>query len=165
MSFSITTSRSTRALPLGLARANREAFAKWLEKFYQPGKAEQGIIRLTTPHAGKGLEADDVYLINPSMFPMADKIEQGGEEAFEELSVEYVAKTRAKDRMVFLPDLEVTSKKEVLGLFVTSRRCYLLTLRPSVPTPRPRARALRRPKRRARATPRGTRRLPRSSSH
>ena len=101
-----------------LARANREAFAKWLEKFYQPGKAEQGIIRLTTPHAGKGLEADDVYLINPSMFPMADKIEQGGEEAFEELSVEYVAKTRAKDRMVFLPDLEVTSKKEVLGLFV-----------------------------------------------
>uniref|UniRef100_A0A0D3IF81 Uncharacterized protein n=2 Tax=Emiliania huxleyi TaxID=2903 RepID=A0A0D3IF81_EMIH1 len=28
------------------------------------------------------------------MFPMADKIEQGGEEAFEELSVEYVAKTR-----------------------------------------------------------------------
>ena len=39
-----------------LASANREAFAKWLEKFYQPGKAEQGIIRLTTPHAGKGLE-------------------------------------------------------------------------------------------------------------
>ena len=60
-----------------LARANREAFAKWLEKFYQPGEAEQGIIRLTTPHAGKGLEADDVYLINPSLFPMADKIEQG----------------------------------------------------------------------------------------
>jgi len=106
-----------------------------------------------------------VYLINPSLFPMADKIEQGGEEAFEELCVEYVAKTRAKDRMVFLPDLEVTSKKEVLGLFVTSRRCHLLTLRPSVPTPRPRARALRRPRWRARATPRGMRRLPRSSSH
>ena len=101
-----------------LANANRLAFAKWLEKFYQPGKAEQGIIRLTTPHAGKGLEADDVYLISPSLFPMADKIEQGGEEAFQELCVEYVAKTRAKDRMVFLPDLEVTSKKEVLGLFV-----------------------------------------------
>ena len=59
-----------------------------------------------------------MYLINPSMFPMTDKIEQAGMWEFEELCVEYVAKTRAKDRMVFLPDLEMTSKKEVLGLFV-----------------------------------------------
>ena len=49
------------------------------------------------------------------MTPPRDRDE---EEAFQELCVEYVAKTRAKDRMVFLPDLEMTSKKEVLGLFV-----------------------------------------------
>ena len=108
-----------------------------------------------------------MYLINPSMFPMADKIEQGGEEAFEELSVEYVAKTRAKDRMVFLPDLEMTSKKEVLGLFVkpTVSSLGAAPVGTRVPTPRRRARVLRRPMWRARATPRGTRRLPRSSSH
>ena len=34
----------------------------------------------------------------------------------EELCVEYVAKSRARDRMVYLPDLEVSSKDEVFRL-------------------------------------------------
>ena len=92
------------------------AFSKWIDKFFKPGEAEKGVVRLTTAHAGKGLEADDVFIVNPSMFPLQERIDLGGWAEFEELCVEYVAKSRARDRMVYLPDLEVSSKDEVFRL-------------------------------------------------
>ena len=92
------------------------AFSKWIDKFFKPGEAEKGVVRMTTAHAGKGLEADDVFIVNPSMFPLQERIDLGGWAEFEELCVEYVAKSRARDRMVYLPDLEVSSKDEVFRL-------------------------------------------------
>jgi hypothetical protein len=38
-------------------------------------------------------------------------------ERFEELCLAYIARTRAMDRLVYLPDLEITSRTEILSLF------------------------------------------------
>lgn len=59
------------------------------------------MIFLATPHAAKGLEADDVYILNPSMIPLTERIAFGGWKGMEELCVAYIARSRARHRMIY----------------------------------------------------------------
>ena len=43
---------------------------------------------------------------------------------YEELCVAFVARTRAKDRLVYLPDLEATSRSEIFALFESPTNRY-----------------------------------------
>ena len=77
-------------------------------------------MRVATAHGAKGLEADHVYLFNPELFPLKERILLGGWQRYEELCVAFVAVTRAKNRLVYLPNLAVTSRASCLDLFLQS---------------------------------------------
>lgn len=94
-------------------------FTKWLRAYFKDTVAGKDTsIVCATMHAAKGLEASDVYIINPSMSPLEDRLNLGGWQAYEELCVAFVARTRARDRLIYLPDLEATTRSEVLALFL-----------------------------------------------
>ena len=75
-------------------------------------------VLLATFHAAKGLEGDSVYIINPDMSPLKERLDGQDWERYEELCVAFIARTRAKDRLIYLPDLESTTRGEVEALFV-----------------------------------------------
>lgn len=96
----------------------RHALYDWLPTFFcsQQAGVVPGVIFLATPHAAKGLEADDVYILNPSMIPLTERVAFGGWKGMEELCVAYIARSRARHRMIYLPDLEMTSRQEMKAL-------------------------------------------------
>jgi len=97
----------------------RSEFEKFVRVFYKPCTegTRAGTVLVGTPHATKGLAATDVYIVNPSNCPLPQRIELGGWEEYEELCIAFVARTRARDKLVYLPDLDTTSRAEVLTLF------------------------------------------------
>ena len=74
-------------------------------------------ILLTSLHTAKGLSGGTTYIVNPSLCPLEDRLALGGHEEYEELCLAYIARSRAHRRMVYLKDLDSTSRSEVLGLF------------------------------------------------
>lgn len=95
----------------------RGLFYKWLVTFFTDTEEGVGVVRCSTMHAAKGTQADHVYIINPGLSPLQDRIALGGWEEYEELCVAFVARTRAKDRLVYLPDLDNTTRETLLELF------------------------------------------------
>ena len=98
-----------------------EAFQDWLTLYLNPPvPGGVGVVRVATAHGAKGLEADHVYIFNPELFPLKERILLGGWQRYEELCVAFVAVTRAKNRLVYLPNLAVTSHTSCLDLFLQS---------------------------------------------
>lgn len=96
------------------------AFLKWLHLFFNPSGSDTsgvGVVRVSTVHRSKGIEADDVFLHQLHLLPLEDRIAKGGWNADEEYCVEYVAKSRARERMIYLPSLDMFNLENVLSLF------------------------------------------------
>ena len=76
----------------------KETFATFLYEFFTPKSSKAGVIQFGTIHWSKGLEAQDVYIAQPGLLPLAERIALGGWQRYEELCVQFVAYTRAKAR-------------------------------------------------------------------
>jgi len=61
---------------------------------------KKGVV-LSTVHKAKGLEADAVYIVKPELMPLNRKNQQDWE-LEQEHNIQYVAYTRAKNRLVFV---------------------------------------------------------------
>ena len=97
----------------------RSQFEKFVREFYKPCKegTRKGTILVGTPHAVKGLASDDGYIVNPRNLPLKQRLELGGWEEYEELCIAFVARTRVRNRLIYLPELDSTTRAEVLTLF------------------------------------------------
>jgi superfamily I DNA/RNA helicase len=74
-----------------------------IEAIFDDGRAA---IWLSTVHRAKGLEANDVFIIEPQQLPLRYK-RQTAEQFQQELNLFYVALTRAKKSLMFVfPDSE-----------------------------------------------------------
>lgn len=117
-SLSLMIKEFSRVFPhldLAMPMAMKD-FEAWLPTvFNDNGHAS---VLLATFHAAKGLEGDSVYIINPDMSPLKERLDGQDWERYEELCVAFIARTRAKDRLIYLPDLESTTRGEVEALFV-----------------------------------------------
>ena len=96
----------------------RTSFFIWLSEFFTAKDSKStGIVRLSSLHAAKGNEADEVYLLNPRMSPLKERIALGGFEEYEEMCVAYIARSRGRKKHINLPDLENTTRESILELF------------------------------------------------
>lgn len=99
--------------------ATMPAFVKWLVEFFRPtgSNSFNDHIRCGTMHSLKGAEADTIYIINPDMSPLKERIAKGGWHEHEENCLAYMIRGRGKERLVYLPNLEVVTRSEILRLF------------------------------------------------
>ena len=79
-----------------------EAFAACVEGLFSD---ELGTVNLSTVHKAKGLEADTVYIIRPEKLPLVWK-NQREWEAEQEMNIDYVARTRAKEALIYVTSEE-----------------------------------------------------------
>ena len=93
-----------------------DAFKAWTLEQFSYKLDGVGSIELSSIHAAKGKEGD-TYIINPSLTPLKERLDGSDWERYEELCLAYIARTRANDRLVYLPDLQITSRAEILALF------------------------------------------------
>lgn len=91
-------------------------FVSWLNDYFKLPSGRVPIL-VSTMHACKGLEASVVYIGNPFLCPLSDRVALGGWQMMEELCVAFVAHTRARDILCFLPNLETTTRTSVLSLW------------------------------------------------
>jgi len=91
-------------------------FVFWLNDYFKLPSGRVPIL-VSTMHACKGLEASVVYIGNPFLCPLSDRVALGGWQMMEELCVAFVAHTRARDILCFLPNLETTTRTSVLALW------------------------------------------------
>ena len=64
-------------------------FSDFLHTFFKANnKAATGIIMMGTIHWSKGLEADDVYIVQPATLPLPERIALGGWQKYEELCIQ-----------------------------------------------------------------------------
>ena len=75
-----------------------------LERIFKSDDMEDGIA-LSTIHKAKGLEADRVFIIAPSLMP--SKSAKKDWEVRQEMNLMYVAYTRAKNHLLFLSEDEI----------------------------------------------------------
>jgi hypothetical protein len=105
------------ALDLNLPEAY-DVFCSYIVNLYTPKDLKfTGVVRLATVHQAKGYESHTVYIAQPNLLPLQERVDKGGWEAHEELSVEYVGKSRARDIMVYLPHMERFTRDGFLALF------------------------------------------------
>jgi superfamily I DNA/RNA helicase len=65
------------------------------------GKLKSDTITLSTIHKSKGLESDNVYFLAPELIP--SKYAETELDYFSENCLRYVAITRAKNKLIFVP--------------------------------------------------------------
>ena len=58
-----------------------------------------------------------VYIVQPNLLPLAERIALGDWERFEELCIKFVAYSRARERLILLSHLEVFNRQNILGLW------------------------------------------------
>jgi superfamily I DNA/RNA helicase len=76
------------------------------EEHLLPHEQEEQVV-LSTVHRAKGLEWDTVYLLQPGDLPLRHIMEWGsGKDRRQERNVQYVAYTRARQKLVFLRHLD-----------------------------------------------------------
>ena len=96
----------------------RDAFEQYVQKTYATKSGiTAGAIVCSSIHAAKGLEADHVFIGQPSLLPMKARIERGGWEETEEKCVVFVARTRARDILQYLPNVEDCTRDAIMKLF------------------------------------------------
>ena len=93
------------------------AFVTFLYDFFAPTATVSGVVRMGTIHWSKGLEADDVYIVQPRLLPLPERIALGGWERYEELCVQFVAYTRARERLILLSHLDDFNRQNLLHLW------------------------------------------------
>ena len=76
----------------------RELESRIDELFTQTGADKSRFILCSSVHKSKGLESDRVFVLKDTLYP-------GGDRALEEQNIEYVAITRAKSSLVWVPGL------------------------------------------------------------
>lgn len=97
----------------------------------------EGII-LSTIHKSKGLEADNVYILCPSMLPSPLAVKPW--EIVQEENLRYVAYTRAKKKLGFIAEKEIGGKKALMDVdnmikdlrMISSKINYVLTMKNNV---------------------------------
>jgi len=82
---------------------NRRDIEKFIRDVFS--NEENGGIELSTIHRAKGLEADNVYIICPSLIP--SKLAESDWEIEEEKHLQYVMCTRAKNSLNFVSESEI----------------------------------------------------------
>ena len=93
-------------------------FSDFLHAFFKADdKAAKGVIMMGTIHWSKGLEADDVYIVQSATLPLAERIALGDWQKYEELCIQFVAYTRARGRLLLLSHLENFNRQNILGLW------------------------------------------------
>ena len=107
------------------------AFAQRIEDFgalcREKNRAVSNVT-LSTVHASKGLEFDQVILIDllegrfPSDVAIQSHVESAGDALEEETRLFYVAMTRAKDRLVLMVSDEISQKNSKVSRFVEMSR-------------------------------------------
>ena len=97
--------------------SSRARFLAWLHNLYKGGIERRGVLQIMTVHASKGGQWHTVYLLQPSLIPLPDRILQGGWQAYEEGCIAYVAASRAQKRLLKLVDLEETGRAGMLSLW------------------------------------------------
>ena len=89
-----------------LAHLERHINGLFAKKEYLLPHEEERQVVLSTVHRAKGLEWDTVYLLQPGDLPLRHIMEWGSEnDRRQERNVQYVAYTRARQKLVFLRHL------------------------------------------------------------
>lgn len=106
-----------------------------LEITQKEGAKSDDVVKLTTIHSAKGLEASHVYLLNASAngYPTQRAILNGEEAVEEERRCLYVALTRAKDRLVVYRDIHSVHANAVgaPGFAAPARQRYFFNRLPA----------------------------------
>jgi superfamily I DNA/RNA helicase len=84
----------------------REDVEKFINDIFS--NEEDGGIQLSTIHRAKGLEADNVFIICPSLIP--SRLAESKWEIEEERHLQYVMCTRAKNSLNFVSETEISPK-------------------------------------------------------
>lgn len=84
----------------------REDVEKFINDIFS--NEEEGGIQLSTIHRAKGLEADNVFIICPSLIP--SRLAESKWEIEEERHLQYVMCTRAKNSLNFVSETEIRPK-------------------------------------------------------
>ena len=58
-----------------------------------------------------------VYIVQPKLLPLAERIALGDWERFEELCIQFVAYSRARERLILLTHIEVFNRQNILALW------------------------------------------------
>ena len=91
-----------RVIASGFRSVSLEAFEQEINKLFK-GDDENtpGVVEMSTVHKAKGLEADTVYIIEPSCLPLYWKGQQDWEK-IQENNIDYVARTRARLNLFYV---------------------------------------------------------------
>lgn len=89
-----------------------------MKLYFKPGSGTAPEeVEVSSIHKAKGTEAAHVYIGNPHLTPLQARLALGGWQRYEELCVAFVARTRARDCMIYLPELGQTTRATVAALF------------------------------------------------
>ena len=109
------------ALDSKLAAAKATVRAAIMTTFEDTKRAVPGVVYFSTIHSSKGLQSYSVYIINPGLCPLPDRVAKrhgpADWEAYEETCVAFIAVTRATDKLIYLQNLDSTSYESVDKLF------------------------------------------------
>lgn len=91
--------------------ASRSLYVQWLNKVYEDDAKAGDTLIVSTIHSFKGRQAERVYIMQPDLLPLPDRIklenhELRSWEAFEEKNVYFVALSRAKDELLKMEHIE-----------------------------------------------------------
>lgn len=86
-------------------------FENWMGQFFD--ESIHGMVVLSTVHRAKGLEADNVYILNEANMP--HPMAKTPEAQKQEMNLRYVALTRSKDKMVFVEPKSTLRGKNLIG--------------------------------------------------
>jgi hypothetical protein len=93
---------AVKAIVESYAPVNLAALSAAIDQLFSDGGS---VITLSTVHRAKGLEYDDVFIINPEALPLNWKNQKDWEKQ-QEMNLKYVAITRAKQRLTYVRTTE-----------------------------------------------------------
>lgn len=90
-------------------------FLSFVKELYNRNRSDNAIV-LCSAHASKGLESDNVYIINPHQF-MSFRRNPTVEEYVSEANVMFVAFSRSKENLLIVGDIPTSVRDEYLNFF------------------------------------------------
>lgn len=98
---------------------------KYIEKAFI-SRNQSGVVSLSTVHRAKGLEAGNVFIAYPELMPSPMCKDINGWQMEMEENLEYVALTRAKNKLYFLDSNEMPLDKAFLNTEQIKKKLYQL---------------------------------------
>lgn len=108
---------------LSMSCNTRDDAKRYIEKAFIT-RNQSGVVSLSTMHKAKGLEANNVFIAYPELLPSPMCQDEDGWQMEMEKNLEYVALTRAKNKLFFLDSNEIPLDQSFLNKGKIKRKLH-----------------------------------------